>query len=366
MIYLKGLNGIRAIAALAVLFSHCNLALNNFNIKKYSLFGFDDNGNHLAYKLGEYGVTMFFVLSGFLITFLIKKEIAKTQTIDVKSFYIRRILRIWPLYYLYIILVFVTFYFFNENFPPFSTLAFYLLFFANIPYIGGFPIPLLGHFWSIGVEEQFYLFWPWLAKIKKMFKIVVYLVIGQFILRVLLWYFVPFSFPAYLSSINKFDSMMIGGLVAILLFNKNRIIDFLSNKYVQIGAWLILLSAVLNVFSFYNHVFEGMIITLVTSVIIIGQVNGNYKFFDLEKPWLDFLGILSFGIYVYHPLIIFLLQKSKVLLIIESELMRFVSVFVVVTLLSILVSHLSYKYIESSFLKLKDKFQIVRSTNKPS
>ena len=106
-LYLPGLNGIRAIAAIGVMLSHINLSLHSFKISSISLFGFDENNKQSQWNLGEQGVTMFFVLSGFLITFLLLKEKKQSNKISIKKFYIRRILRIWPLYYFYFFLILI-------------------------------------------------------------------------------------------------------------------------------------------------------------------------------------------------------------------------------------------------------------------
>lgn len=101
IIFLPGLNGLRAIAAIAVVISHITLIFSTFG-SDFKLFGSDDKGNPNAYLLASYGVTIFFVLSGFLITYLLILEKEK-KPINIKSFYIRRILRIWPLYYFYLV-----------------------------------------------------------------------------------------------------------------------------------------------------------------------------------------------------------------------------------------------------------------------
>src|SRR5690606_24795997 len=93
-IYLPGLNGIRAIAAFAVVISHTNGRLGEFGLSKLPYW-----------DLAGFGVTIFFTLSGFLITYLLLKERAKTGTIKVRKFYVRRLLRIWPLYYFYLFLI---------------------------------------------------------------------------------------------------------------------------------------------------------------------------------------------------------------------------------------------------------------------
>lgn len=363
-IYLKGLNGIRAIAALGVLLSHTNLALKHFNVTNYSFFGFGSKGQQLSYILGRHGVTMFFVLSGFLITFLLLKEIDKAKKIDIKSFYIRRILRIWPLYFFYFGLCLLFLYIFKDEIPPGTTLLYYIFFLANIPFIGGFANSLFAHLWSIAVEEQFYLFWPHLFRYKeKLIKIVIGLIIFQGVIRVVLWGLFPHSFLATLSSVNRFDCMMIGGLGAILLY-QNKEIDFINNKFVQIVSWIIVLSMILNFFKVYGSVVEFWIVSLATLAIIIGQIKDKNKIINLENKFFNFFGILSFGIYVYHPLVIYLLRKSELLLIIDDEFTRTVSLFILIITLTTFIAWLSYTYIESQFLKLKYKFQIIKSTNK--
>lgn len=122
-IYLPGLNGIRAIAALAVVVSHTTLALGEFNLNS-AIFGRDKAGNPLGLLLAGHAVTIFFVLSGFLITFLTLKEKEQTGSLNTKKFYFRRILRIWPLYYAYLIISLILIYIFklpdeNMNQLPF-------------------------------------------------------------------------------------------------------------------------------------------------------------------------------------------------------------------------------------------------------
>ncbi len=161
-IHLKGLNGIRAIAALSVIIAHITGELQNFGLDD-SIFGLDSNGVRASILMASYGVTMFFALSGFLITYLLLIEKKKKDSIDIKKFYIRRILRIWPLYYFYIIIVLVVYLIFGIDYNE-EMMPFYILLAANIPLIIQSSLPFIGHLWSIGVEEQFYLFWPWIFK----------------------------------------------------------------------------------------------------------------------------------------------------------------------------------------------------------
>lgn len=163
-IYFPGLNGLRAIAALAVVISHTTMALNDFNLDS-TIFGALEDGRPKGINLASYGVSVFFVLSVFLITYLLLAE-KKVQEIDIKKFYLRRLLRIWPLYYLYFIIALLVLYYLGQELKL-NTLLLYIFFAANVPYIVDTKLLFLDHYWSLGVEEQFYLFWPWLVKKNK-------------------------------------------------------------------------------------------------------------------------------------------------------------------------------------------------------
>jgi len=188
---LHGLNGIRAIASLAVIISHTTQSLGEFNLDRY-LFGKFSDGNPIGLLLAGYGVSMFFVLSGFLITYLLQEEGAKAK-IDIKKFYVRRILRIWPLYYLYlgfVILLMII----NDKPINVTSLIYYVFFSANIPFILETGLLYLGHYWSLGVEEQFYLFWPWLVRNGKyLLQIIILLIIVLIGTKIYLHVFSPNS-----------------------------------------------------------------------------------------------------------------------------------------------------------------------------
>ena len=141
------LNCLRAIAALVVVWGHIGLLKTRKEIPGDIYWG----------PPADFAVTLFFVLSGFLITFLMVKEKEKYGDFSFKKFYIRRVLRIWPLYYLILITSYI---FFANNDIPIRTIILNTLTFSNIPIAfnsSWYPSPQI---WSIGVEEQFYLFWP--------------------------------------------------------------------------------------------------------------------------------------------------------------------------------------------------------------
>ena len=147
------MNGIRAIACLLVLFAHLAKSVPLNLLGDTDIFRFN----------GRDGVTMFFVLSGFLITYRLTVELKNGQ-INLKNFFMRRVLRILPLYYLYIGLSILACTLYQPLLANYEVLPYYLLLVPNIPWIYSIGFPKLNHYWSLGVEEQFYLFWPILFK----------------------------------------------------------------------------------------------------------------------------------------------------------------------------------------------------------
>ena len=321
-----------------------------------------------SYVLGEHGVTMFFVLSGFLITFLLLKEYKKINTIKIKEFYIRRILRIWPLYFLYIILVGLCFYsFLDIKFN--SNIWYYIFFTANIPFINNVAFPGMDHLWSIAVEEQFYLFWPlsslFLLRKGKFTLYIIFAILILSIFRIYIWFIAPFSLTASYSVVNRFDCMFFGAFGAYLLFKNYKIIDFLGGKTNQIFCWTILFLLVINKFWFLNSIIEIFIVEYITLGIIIGQVKVKNRILNLETRMLNYLGKISFGVYVYHPLVIlicahFLKYNNQM-----NGVYFVILVFLIVISSTLLTAHISFFYFERKFLKFKHKFSIIKSTNDP-
>ena len=279
VLHFKGINGLRAIAALAVVISHITLDLDKYGLKS-GIFGSDLNGKPKGLLLASYGVSIFFALSGFLITYLLLREKELFQKVKISHFYIRRALRIWPLYYFYIFLCFVTYYFYNISYNH-SVVPFYLFMMANIPMIMGKLLPFLGHFWSLGVEEQFYLFWPWFAKLenKKLLKLSITLVIILFGLKIVFWKF-GFSIPELIISVTRFHTMIIGCIGAIIYFSDLK--NNFSNKYLQFISWLVLILIALNKFPVPSLI-ANEIVSVITVFIIFAQIERKNYIVDLDN-----------------------------------------------------------------------------------
>ena len=206
-IHLKGLNGLRAIAAISVLVGHISsTTFCNYNFRLP------------VCNVGGYGVTLFFVISGFLITYLLLLEKEKTSDIKIGKFYIRRILRIWPIYYLFILIGFVISYFIADLSDIRSNHLFWYIFFtANFASLLNETVRFTVHYWSIGVEEQFYLFWPLIVKFfnKKLFVFIICFIICFLITKSLFWlYFGNTNLVYHFMSITRFHCMMIGAVGA--------------------------------------------------------------------------------------------------------------------------------------------------------
>lgn len=363
-IYLSGLNGLRTIAALSVLISHIALSIKQFNVSTY-LFGLDEKGNPNSWYLGSMGVTIFFVLSGFLITYLLLLEQEK-GVINVKKFYIRRILRIWPIYYLYLFISLLFVYFIYNQVDLHSTL-FYVFFAANIPFVFGFSLQFVSHFWSIGVEEQFYLFWPWFVKkIKKRLLLTVSVIILFLIFtRLFLWWKFPFSDSAIFSIVNRFDCMMIGAIGAILYYQKNGLfLKFVDNKISQVLAWGIIFLLAVNI-KLVNSIVDTTLVAIVSLLLIVGQINIKNRIVNLDFPVFNFLGKISYGIYVYHVLIIYLVSLFLKDLQMD-EMVKTLLVYLIIILITLVIAHFSYELFEKRFIRLKDKFAVVKSTSSSS
>ena len=190
--YFNNLDGLRFFAAFAVIIGHCQSLIFQRGLRAYSPF---------ADKLANFGVDFFFVLSGFLISYLLLREIDKTGTIKIRFFYYRRFLRIWPVYFAFGLIglavgkIFIDW--FNYH-PEYSHDYSIKDFFYNVFFLGTFSINfqamlgfhrpvsslMVGHFWSLGIEEQFYLLW---APLMFIFKKRTWILIGLFI--GIGWYF---------------------------------------------------------------------------------------------------------------------------------------------------------------------------------
>jgi peptidoglycan/LPS O-acetylase OafA/YrhL len=312
---------------------------------------------------GLYAVTVFFALSGFLITFLLLREKERTGNVSISQFYVRRTLRIWPLYFLFLGCALLYNYLVGE--PNDKTLVVYsLLFAANIPSSLGLFIGNAAHLWSLGVEEQFYLIWPWMIRFarKPIYALIAFLVIFLLV-KATLRFGLGASSPYYMFfHITRFDCMALGGIGAWLYARgiPAKLQTILFSIPMQVICWLSLAATIpdrFHVFSIADHALIG----LATVVLILNLIANPKPLFRLENRVWNYLGGISFGIYMWHPLIVALNgQLLPYLPFPAGGKIAFLMMSVVVE--TILLAHLSMKFIEAPFLRIKERFSAAKAT----
>ena len=355
-LYLPGLNGIRAVAALSVLFGHMWAPFGDWGIGE-PVF-------RMPWPCAP--VTTFFVISGFLITYLLMNEVGKTGDVSIGKFYMRRILRIWPLYYGYMVIALISVAAFKGEIN--SAAWFYTFFSGNISHAIGIGIIPLYHFWSLGVEEQFYAWYPWMVKYNK--KHILYAVCGLCVL----WFGLKLGCYVALGkglayrifAVTQFDCMMLGAAGAIMYYcGTEWFMQICSNRYVAIAAWVLFFTSGLWT-KYVPSPMTNEVIAIVSLLVIMAGLVWKPL---LENKVMNYLGKISYGIYVIHPVLLYVGARlmSGVLSQYEGFEIQggvcFALIFVGVTGLTIGLAALSYKYFEMPFLRMKDKFSVVKSTN---
>ena len=360
--YFPNLNGLRFIAASMVIIHHTEQLKSILNFNTYW------NKLLFVHELGTLGVNLFFVLSGFLITYLLLEEEFSYNTIHVVKFYIRRILRIWPLYFLIVILAF----FILPNIELFLLPGFgkeviytnlylrlflYAIILPNVvqPLLG--IVPYVSHTWSIGTEEQFYFVWPIVLKYFRkhrvflMLLIVILYFLGSVFLHSNYAHFIPYKsvLIGFWMSFN-INCMAIGGLFAILLFQKSKLLKYLQSNLVFYIAIAMVLLIMFNGISFTY--FQQDMNAILFGIIILNFATNQSSGISLEYNVLNYLGSISYGLYMYHPIAIVLTLAICKSLHLTSNWYIYPFSF----LFTILIAGLSFRYFETYFLKFKSKF----------
>ena len=353
--YKAHIDGLRALAVLPVVFFHAGFSW---------------------FKGGFVGVDIFFVISGFLITSIILKE-KNNKRFSLPKFYLRRIRRIVPA--LFLVTVFtIPFSFFlmtDNDLKIFSQSVLSVIFFISNLFFwkqgGYFGIeselsPLL-HTWSLGVEEQFYIFFPifliLIWKIKKSFLIPSIIAIslislastqigGNFKISNLTSIFPYFKLPfewIWQAGISNFYSpfgriweLMIGALISFYLQKKTIKENFINNFYSLFGLFLIIFSITTFSDNYKYPNFFALIPTVGTALIIIFTTKKTYLNKILSNDILVKIGLISFSFYLWHqPLLAF----SRIYFV--SNLSLIYTCFIII--LSLILSYFSWKYIEQPF-----------------
>ena len=325
---------------------------------------------------GETGVDFFFVLSGFLISYLFIKEHNNTGAIDGRKYFLRRALRIWPLYFLGIVIAFAGIYFSNatgidsgDGYKPnlLTLLTFtenYRMIFTD-SFPDGAPLRVL---WSVCVEEHFYILWLLLftfIKPKQIPKAIIILWVIGIVYRVVFYFLYPAKTVYDPDLFSKMDYFCSGGLAAYCFSNYREQFQLFLKKipgYIKNGFTLLMIAAFF-LFQFFIDVSrKGAIVFPIVSAALFGAlifitvssasfVNKNYKGIFSK------LGKISYGLYVYHTVVITVLMKLALHYQIDFISNKLVyTLFCIACLaVSILVSVISFLYFEKYFLKKKPR-----------
>ena len=299
-VHLPALDALRGVAIVLVLFHNLSIFVPSGSIvdKLWNAF----------VEAGWIGVQLFFVLSGFLITGILLDDRDRPRAI--RAFYIRRFLRIFPLYYALLLLYFVIVPPFVPVLQrPFAEAIWYWLYLSNGSWFAYGILPGLGHVWSLAVEEQFYVVWPWVAvraRPATLARICVGVVVGSLAARGVLH---ALRFPdlwLYSATLCRADALAMGALVALALRSDTwrprltralRPVGFLS------GVALAVLTAITHGMNRNNPLIQiwGYSLIGVGSAVLVALAARPDTPRWQRNATLRFFGKFSYGIYLVHP-----------------------------------------------------------------
>lgn len=375
-VYYRPLDGLRAVAVIMVFFQHYGA------------------GHAFLFGWGWTGVDIFFVLSGFLITGILYDSQAKVHR--YRDFYIRRTLRIFPLYYFVWLLVlllaplahwqwnlrwalwpaylgnYARFFFLHQPGDPYRFDK--LTFGAPVSSWFGYPFHLyIGHFWSLCVEEQFYLVWPFVMYQVRKRETLIRICIGVIALSPIVRAALAVALPPpllhmelfYRSLPTRLDALLIGGLIALLLRGPE---ETLLRRYRRpllaaasalfLALYLVSTKALALSFSGsasnWIGVFGFTLIDIFAAALILECIHPGSQLGSLLswKP-LRALGVVSYGFYVYHDLLHDVYSDWAHRL---SAQYTYPLTLLIAFMTTLLIAALSYRFLERPLLKLKDHY----------
>lgn len=317
---------------------------------------------------GAFGVDLFFTLSAYLITEILLREQRRTGTFNLGAFYMRRALRIWPLYFVFLLLTFL----FaqpllgTEDFP-WSARVMFIFFVGNWQFLLGRPVRTIASLlWSVCVEEQFYLTWPLLLRRwgQKLPWIGAGLLLISTAYRLLLYLHGPFARPIDTYWKNTFvhmDPIVIGSLLAFVLKGKAPSLSGTIRLCVGTGGILGILTA-----GWFGAPYGGRaLLTYPLAAVSCGAILISVlRPMTARKPGMFgrsriHLGRISYGLYVFHAACLVYATKIALAGHLPAEwLLRRTGAF----LLTVLAAECSYRFLELPFLRLKRRFSAVESS----
>ena len=342
--YIPGLDGIRAIAVMFVLVSHFEIS------------------NLIP---GGFGVTLFFFISGFLITRLLLAEMGAKGSVSLKKFYLRRFIRLYPALIMMIGATSAVFFMSNLKGPVFWEFISSLFYFANIYNVFrdiGLATTNMSWrpLWSLAVEEHFYLVFPLLlicfgAIQKKFINLLLVILLVCPIWRIIINATTSAQFAesyTYMMSDCRIDSILWGCLLSLMLNHQDHhaILKRLIGIFpILFAIFTLLLCFLYRDVDFRNTIrfsLQGFaIFILILNLYFLPILTDLVKLLDI-KP-LAYIGVLSYGLYLWHfPVIDWFYQMF------DSSIMT----QIIGLPTTFLIAHISYRYVETPFIKLRKRY----------
>lgn len=328
---------------------------------------------HFAYYIGQkfsagyYGVDLFFVISGFLITKILLQQNGSPGKLYLR-FLGRRTLRIFPIYYLTLLVLWLV------QFPYVREHILYLATYTYNYAVVAHQIPLnhATHFWSLSVEEQFYIFWPWIILGLKKYPVLlkgvlvaVILFCGLQLLLDIIPFFTPYN---YYGLIPRAFSLALGGWGAMCFADKKSLPVWLKATWIEPVVIVLLL--------YFLHKplpVQPIILPLISLFFILKAVYGGFSMQWLAKglsnKYVVYLGTISYGIYIYHLPIAYYLTNDLFYAYIWNRIdfaaipwgakLQYHPWLLKLPLYStaaVIAAHVSYQYLEKPILSVKDRY----------
>lgn len=347
--YFGSLDGLRAISIAAVIWHHS--ASKDFG--EIALLG-----------RGYYGVELFFAISGFLIVTLLLREKEIGGTISLPKFYLRRTLRIFPLFYT-VLLTYVVLVYFLERPTPYG-----MAFFDHLPYFATYTSNwfvslaegrnIFYYAWSLATEEQFYLVWPWVERFLKgrgaVITMLCVIVLDEVVQAGFLSFLTPLGSLPYRIISSIATPICVGVLLAHLLHNPKGFgvaRRIFGHRWSSIVAFVIA-AIVVGTPLHESTMLIGSAMALLVATCVIRE--DHYLAGILGSKPFRHIGMVSYGMYLWHMLAIHAF-------VLPLHLGSPVLVFVLSLLATVGVATLSFKYYESRFLRLKDRFASINTVS---
>ena len=360
------LNGLRFAGALAIILYHCYTLNREIWGSFYTEYWFQKAW--IVVNKGHFGVSMFFIMSGFLITYLLLHENSKNRRVHLVNYLFRRFLRVWPLYFLIVLFGFFFFPRLPYGIETVHELWRYVLFLSNFDeiFIGAKDsINFLTATWTVSVEEQFYLVWGILIGVLTFRKKSTY---SLFFLSIIVlslvfrYYHLDNHRIVYYHTFSVMSDLATGGLIGLWAYEgraKKALENFSKLKLASIylaGMGLLLWED--SIFKGVFFVFERFIPGLFLAFIILEQVYSKHSFYKIDRfPGFFQAGKLTYGLYMFHCIYIYywaIFFKNHQL---TEQLYQYLLFVLLVLISTYATAWISYHYFEKPFLKLKRYFR---------